>query len=188
MSIISRPEYVKIGIEVYLENGEAALVEYLKKNFPKTYSQSESEELSFKLFCPNCGFSFSYCQNITGKLTGGLGGIVSGAYFGAQIGIAGGPLGAIAGTIPGAILGGIFGKNIGNNFDKPICPKCNTSFEIPKNIQPSKDVILKNSDDEIKEKAFYIILLAKSPEDTKKRAKEKKMKEFIASMKAKNRK
>lgn len=166
--IVSRPEYVNTGIKIYIEKGETALLEYLKNNIPKSTIKSESEELSFKLFCPSCGHSFLYSQINTGKVTGGIGGFATGAYLGAQIGIAGGPFGAIAGTIPGAILGGIFGKNIGNNFDKPICPNCKTTFEMPKNMKATREIIMTDFELLIRRKAEYIILLSKDPKEVEK--------------------
>ena len=90
-----------------------------------------------KLFCPSCGHQFEHSPNFKGKVVGGSSGLISGAILGAKVGIAGGPLGAIAGTIPGAVLGGIFGKNFGNKFDKPKCPSCSNSFEIPNNKKKS---------------------------------------------------
>lgn len=90
--------------------------------------------ISKDIFCPKCGFKFTHKIEINGKIVGGVSGAVTGAILGAKIGIAGGPLGAISGTIPGAILGGVFGKSTGNNFDKPTCPSCKTTFEIPNNI------------------------------------------------------
>ena len=161
MSTNSHPEYVRTGIKVYLEEVKEALLQYLK-NIPTSTLESENEKISFRLFCPNCGNSFSHFQIITGKLTGGISGIAAGAYLGAQIGIAGGPFGAIAGTIPGGILGGFFGKNIGNNFDKPICPNCNTTFEMPKNIKPSSEIIVIDFEELVKCKAEYIISLSRS--------------------------
>jgi hypothetical protein len=92
------------------------------------------EALYNDIFCPKCGFGFKFKRNDDGKITGGLGGAVAGAIIGANTGIALGPLGAIAGTIPGFILGGVFGKNLGNDYDKPICPKCDTKFEVPNNF------------------------------------------------------
>ena len=182
----SHPEHVKMGIRIYLKNGETALFEYLKNYMPTSNLELESENITFKVFCPNCGHSFSHSEIITGKVTGGIGGIVTGAYLGAQIGIAGGPFGAIAGTIPGAILGGIFGKNIGNNFDKPICPNCETSFELPKNIKASKEITVKNFESEIKKTAEYIILLSKDPKEVEKtKTPDERMKELIQKAKEK---
>jgi len=89
------------------------------------------------IFCPSCGYKLKHTIKIGGKIVGGTGGILSGALLGAKVGIAMGPLGAIAGTFPGAILGAVFGKNLGNKFDKPTCPQCKTTFDIPDNIQES---------------------------------------------------
>lgn len=129
-----------------------------------------------QLFCPSCGHNFQHLVNFKGKILGGSGGAISGALLGAKFGIAGGPLGAIAGTIPGAVLGAIFGKDFGNKFDKPKCPSCFESFEIPNNLKTSflndyiekeriseniiKEPTIKNiieEDDEfkIKEKIYY---------------------------------
>jgi hypothetical protein len=100
----------------------------------KENSKEEPVTISKGLFCPKCGFKFTHKIEVNGKIVGGVSGAVTGAILGAKIGIAGGPLGAISGTIPGAILGGVFGKNTGNNFDKPTCPSCKTTFELPNNI------------------------------------------------------
>lgn len=160
MQLINHPEYVRKGIEIYLEKGKFELLEYLKKSLLKNKLVSNSNPINFKIYCPSCGKGFSHSQIITGKLTGGLGGMATGAYFGAQIGIAGGPFGAIAGTIPGAILGAFFGKNIGSNFDKPTCPNCKTNFQMPKNPQIIQEVDNNAFENEIQKTADYIIFLS----------------------------
>jgi hypothetical protein len=138
-------QFKKNAVEIYLKSGKEELAKYLeevdvfrkeervKKN---EYQKSHNTE-NRKIFvhCPKCGYRFQFLNIKDGKITGGISGASAGALLGAKIGIAMRPLGAIAGTIPGAILGSIFGKNIGNNFDKPICPNCETKSQAPNNLQ-----------------------------------------------------
>ena len=105
--------------------------DYTIKKIENIIKPEIAENIKIELFCPNCGYKFRHKIKLIGKGGGIISGALTGASIGAKFGIAGGPLGAIAGTIPGAVLGAIFGKNLGNNFDKPICPKCRTKFDIP---------------------------------------------------------
>ena len=153
----SRPEYESTAIEIYLEQGKPALIDYLRKIEVTKHTESYSDKVLLEVFCPSCGHNFTHSLENNGKLTGGLTGMAAGAYFGAQVGIAGGPFGAIAGTIPGAILGGLFGNNFGKTFDSPQCNKCHTTFEMPKNAKIIEKVKFFKSDQDILNKADLLI-------------------------------
>ena len=161
MSKISRPEYINVGIKIYLEQGKPALLDYLRKIEPTIPTESYGHKIFFGVFCPSCGHNFAHSAENAGKVTGGVSGMAAGAYLGAQVGIAGGPLGAIAGTIPGAILGGLFGKHFGNNFDNPQCDKCNNTFEMPKNAKIIEEAKPIKSEQNILDKANIIIIYSK---------------------------
>jgi uncharacterized Zn finger protein (UPF0148 family) len=103
----------------------------------------DKEEVT--VFCPSCGFKFNYLEHFSGRVTGGVGGAAAGAILGAKVGIAMGPLGAIAGTLPGAILGSVFGKDLGKKIDNPICPSCQTKFELPSNLKKKITDLLVNN-------------------------------------------
>lgn len=84
--------------------------------------------------CPKCGHGFNHERKVTGRNVGVIGGALAGAKVGAGVGLVGGPIGAIAGTVPGALLGALYGGKFGRwiGGGNPRCPKCRTSFEVPR--------------------------------------------------------